>query len=217
MQGRKAGRREARQEGGRLPFGLASLNSCLPAVLLFCLAAVFTSGCTRAKAKTVPDAPLDVPAPPTRDIETNETEPPPPATLVQEPARNAPPRPRPATPRDQPRAEPPRPEPPKPAEVPPAVEPPKTIEEPARPAPLQTMPPAAEVEAERSIRAALVRANSDLGRVDYRLLNKDARTQYDTAKRFVNQADEALRTKNLVFAKNLADKAATLAAQLAGR
>ena len=186
---------------------MRTISSC--SIVLLCALAL---GCTKARAKVVPDAPLDVPAPPPRDVETTESEPPPPATLVQEPARNAPARqPRPATP---PRAEQPRSEPPKPDT--PVAEPPK-IEEPARPTPLQTMPPAAEGEAERSIRASLARANSDLGRVDYRLLNKDARTQYDTAKRFVNQADEALRTKNLVFAKNLADKAATLAAQLAGR
>ena len=185
---------------------------------LLVLGALLASGCARAQAaKTTPDGPpLDVPAPPPRDVETTETEPPPPATLVQEPARNAPPRPRPAPTREQPRAEQPRPEPPK-VDTPPIVEPPPRTEEAPRPAPLQTMPPAAEGEAERSIRAALARANTDLGRIDYRLLNKDARTQYDQAKRFVSQADEALRTKNLVYAKNLADKAATIAAQLAGR
>ena len=41
-------------------------------------------------------------------------------------------------------------------------------------------------------------------------------TQYDTAKRFIRQAEDAMRTKNLLFAKNLADKAAALAAQLGG-
>jgi hypothetical protein len=41
--------------------------------------------------------------------------------------------------------------------------------------------------------------------------------QYDTAKRFIRQADDAVKSKNLVFAKNLADKAAVIAAQLAGR
>ena len=188
---------------------MRTISSCC--IVLLCALAL---GCTKARAKVVPDAPLDVPAPPPRDVETTETEPPPPATLVPEPARNAPAR-QPRPPAPQPRAEQPRPEPPKP-DTAPVAEPPKT-EEPARPTPLQTMPPAAEGDAERSIRASLARASSDLGRVDYRLLNKDARTQYDTAKRFVNQADEALRTKNLVFAKNLADKAATLAAQLAGR
>src|SRR5262249_16660955 len=58
---------------------------------------------------------------------------------------------------------------------------------------------------------------SDLSRVDYRLLNADARNQYDTAKSFIRRSDEAVRAKNLVFAKNLADKAAAPAAQLAGK
>jgi hypothetical protein len=70
---------------------------------------------------------------------------------------------------------------------------------------------------ERGIRASLTRATADLNRIDYRVLNADARTQYDTAKRFVRQANEAMRSKNLLFAKSLADKAAALAAQLAGR
>ena len=58
------------------------------------------------------------------------------------------------------------------------------------------------------------RADGDLNRIDYRALNTDARTQYDTAKRFIEQAEEAIRMKNLLFAKNLADKAAVLATQL---
>jgi hypothetical protein len=37
------------------------------------------------------------------------------------------------------------------------------------------------------------------------------------AKRFVSQAEEALKAKNLAFASTVADKAATLAMQLAGR
>src|SRR5262245_36866693 len=60
------------------------------------------AACTRAKAKTAPTAPpgLDMPAPPPRDIETNEAEAPQPVPLPQEPARSAPPRrPQPAAPR----------------------------------------------------------------------------------------------------------------------
>lgn len=70
---------------------------------------------------------------------------------------------------------------------------------------------------ERSIRETLARASADLGRVNTRGLNADARSQYDTARRFIEQAEDAIRAKNLVFAKNLADKSAALAAQLAGR
>jgi outer membrane biosynthesis protein TonB len=187
------------------------------AVLLLCVASVVLSGCTRAQAKITPDTPLDMPAPPPRDVEPAENEPLPPVPLAQEPAHNTPPRTRPAAPREPSRPEAPKPEPPKPETTPP-VEPPPQVEEPPKPpVTLQTTPPTAEGEVERAIRAAITRANLDLNRIDYRALNADARTQYDTAKRFIRQADEAMQTKNLVFAKSVADKAATLAAQLASR
>jgi outer membrane biosynthesis protein TonB len=184
-----------------------------PAVLLFCLAAMPLAGCTHAQAKSTPDMPpLNMPAPPPRDVEPSDVEVPPPVPLVAEPAHNPPARPRPTPP---PRTEP-KPEPPKPE--PPPAEPPKPAEEPIRPPTiLQTTPAAVEGEVERSIRASLQRASADLNRIDYRALNADARTQYDTAKRWVRQADEAIRAKNLVFAKSIAEKAATIAAQLAGR
>jgi protein TonB len=197
-----------------------TLSSCLSALLPFCLAGLLVSSCTRAQAKITPDAPLDVPPPPPRDVEPIESEPPPVVPLAQEPARNTPARPRPAPPREQPRQEPARVEPPKPeAPTTPPAEPPKPAEEPPKtPATtLQTTPPTAEGEMERGVRAAIIKASADLNRVDYRALNNDARTQYDTAKRFIRQADEAIRAKNLVFAKSVADKAVVLAAQLAGR
>ena len=82
---------------------------------------------------------------------------------------------------------------------------------------LQTTPATAEGELERGVRATITRASNELNRIDYRVLNADAKLQYDTAKRFIRQADDAVKAKNLVFAKTLADKAATLADQLAGR
>ena len=42
-----------------------------------------------------------------------------------------------------------------------------------------------EVEVERRVRTQLTHASTDLNRIDYQALNTDARTQYDTAKRFV--------------------------------
>ena len=187
------------------------MKTLLPLVLV----SVVASGCMRTAAKTAPDAPLDMPAPPPREMEPNETEAPAPVPLVTEPARTTPPRPRPV-PREPPaRVELPKPEPPK---IEPPVEPPKPVEEPLKsPSTLQTTPATAEGEVERAIRASLSRANADLNRIDYRVLNADAKTQYDTAKRFIRQADEAMRAKNLVFAKTVADKAVVLAAQLGGR
>ena len=218
MQGRKAEGRRAERQGGRSQgrtFCRAAAGLCLPALLPFCLSALFVTGCAHAAAKATPDMPaLAMPAPPPRDVEPTEVETPPPVSLATEPARNTPARPRPAP---TSRPEPPKAEPAKPE--PPVVEPPpKPPEEPPRaPTTLQTTPAMAEGEVERGIRASLQRATADLSRVDYRVLNRDARTQYDAAKGFVRTAEEAIRTKNLLFAKNLADKAATIAAQLAGR
>lgn len=179
-----------------------------------CLCAIFLSGCFRLQAKAVPEVPLETPEAPPRIVEVTDPETPPIVSLPDEPARNTPPRP--------------RPQPPSPrAQSPASVEPPKAeipadaarVEDPARvqPPTLQTTPAQQEGEVERRIRQQLARATGDLNRINYQALNTDARTQFDTAKRFVGQADEALKAKNLVFAENLAEKAAALAAELSGR
>jgi len=198
------------------------------AFLHFCVSAFLMSGCARAHAKAAPETPpLDVPAPPPRVVELLDVEATPPARSPEEPARPAPLRPRPAPPRPEPpKAEAaPKPEPPKAeaakTEPPPSSEAPKVADEAPKPSTpattLQTTPAGSEGDVERSIRASLARAGNDLNRVNYRSLNADARTQYDTAKRFIQQAEEAARDKNLTFAKNLAEKASALAAQLAGK
>jgi len=184
-------------------------------LLPYCLAALplISAGCARAHAKTTPEnPPLDMPAAPPREVEPIEVETPQPVPLPQEPARTAAPRLRPPV-QQPPRPEQPKTEPPK-AEPPPA-EPPKP-EEPAKPPTLlQTTPPNTEGDLERGIRNTLTRAQTDLNRVDAARLTADARVQYETAKSFIRQADQAVRAKNLLFAKSVADKAAVLAAQLA--
>lgn len=170
------------------------------AFLHLCVLAFLASGCGRLHAKAAAEPPsLDVPAPPARTVEPVEAKAPP---GPEEPARPAA-----------------RPAPPAAVTARPVpAEPPKAADEPPRtPTTLQTTPSNVEGEIERVVRATLARASSDLSRVDYRRLNAGARTQYDTAKRFIQQAGEAIQAKNLVFAKNLADKAAALAAQLAGK
>jgi hypothetical protein len=179
------------------------------------LMAPLAAGCRHAQAKTSPETPaLEMPAPPPREVESIEVEPPPPVGLATEPAHNPPPRPRPSPP---PARVEPKPTEPQKIDIP-AVEAPKPPEEPPKPqTTLQMTPATAEGDVERTIRSALQRASADLNRVDYRALNADARNQYDQAKRWVQQADENIKTKNLVFAKSIAEKAATIAAQLAGR
>ncbi len=193
----------------RLYIGLVCAACALP---------MTTAACAHPKAKTIAELPpLEMPPAPPRDIESNESEPLPPVPLPTEPARNTPPRTRPAAPAREPRAnENSRPEPARP-ETTTETEAPRA-EEPPRPATtLQTTPPEAEGEVERNIRSTMQRATNDLNRIDYRVLNSDARTQYDTAKSLIKQAETAVKSKNLVFAKSVADKAAALAAQLGGK
>ena len=76
----------------------------------------------------------------------------------------------------------------------------------------------ADVDASgRRIRDLLAQAGRDLGQIDYRGLSAAGKTQYDAARRFVEQSEEAVRARNFVFAEQLAQKAAGLAAGLLGR
>jgi hypothetical protein len=81
---------------------------------------------------------------------------------------------------------------------------------------LRAAPSAADVAAERGVRDLLGRATRDLGRVDYGRLSANGRSQYEQSKRFTEQAEQALKDRNFPFAATLADKAATLAAELLG-
>ena len=197
--------------------GLAFLHFCVLAFLCVCMPALLLSGCVRAHARTEPEPPpLDVPALPPRNVEARTPGPPPPVTLV-EPAPTVlePPRPAPSA---QQRPDPAKPEPPK-VEPAPPVEAAKPVED-SRSQPattLQTTPSEREAQVEKGTRDLLARALVDLNRINYSLLKADARTQYDQARRFISQAEDALLKKNLVFANNLAGKASTMAAQLAGR
>jgi len=180
----------------------------LCAVLTFVAAA---SACAKTKPVTVADGPpLSMPAPPNRVFAPPE-EPIPVQTPPPEIADAEPPKPAPRPPARRPTPAPPaeaaRPEP----EPAPAVAAPP---EPARE--LRAAPSAADAAAERQVRDLLGRAARDLKRVDYGRLSNEGRSQYDQAKRFAEQAEQALKERNLVFASTLADKAAMLASQLGG-
>ena len=70
---------------------------------------------------------------------------------------------------------------------------------------------------EATVRATLDRARQMLSGVDYRRLTDIRKKAYDDAKKFADQADEALKQGNVVFAQGVAGKAETLAKELAGR
>jgi type IV secretory pathway VirB10-like protein len=169
--------------------------------------ALSASGCAKARAASVPDGPpLSVPQPPERVLAPVEP-PPPVAVAAPEPA----PPPPPAAVRTPPRPAPPREAEQRPQPAPPVV--------PAQGDSRDLRPAAAanSAAAERAVREVLMRATRDLGRIAYTRLSADGRAQYDQAKRFTQQAEQALKDRNLVFATTLADKAATLAAELLGR
>ncbi len=184
-------------------------------LLVFLLLLAVASGCARARARTLPEQPaLEPPPPPPRlvqpmDFEAAERAKAAAATEGTDPSETKPP----AT--DRPRE---RVKPDVSKEAPPSRETAETKPpEPGRSVVLETTAPGAQGEVERKVRALMSQARNDLDRVDYQLLNADGRTQYNTSKRFIEQAEQALADRNLVFAGKLADKAATLARLLLKR
>ncbi len=174
------------------------------------VALVLTAGCAKSRPQVQPDAtPLLVPPAPPRVIVPPEPEPipleplPEPSETTSRPARRSAPRPESRTA---------KPETPPPSAEAPAV--------PAVAAPAEALEPVMSTspgEVERRVRLQLQRASGDLNRVDYGALSQDGQAQYDMAKRFIEQAGEALRDRNLVFAGKLAEKAAGIASVLLGR
>lgn len=159
------------------------------------------SACATARANgPVEMVPLEVPPVPPRVIVPDIEE----VALSSEAGDAA----RPAAPRPDASAKPPE----KPADPPkPGTQDPPKVEEAPR---VRTPQMANDEQADRTVRAIMGRAQGLLSGVDYRLLSAAARQQYDTARRFITQADNALKIRNYVFARNLADKAETLARQL---
>jgi hypothetical protein len=100
------------------------------------------------------------------------------------------------------------------------VRPPATTQarppEPVPPRELRATSGAEDTASPAAIRTVLRRASLDLMRTDYNRLSGARRLQYEQSRRFSQQAQEAVRDGNFVFAATLADKAATLAAELAG-
>ena len=176
-------------------------------VLLTLSGPTLSLGACAARAQVrseVPVPPLDPPPPPPRVVATYEPEP--------EPIAVAPPV-EPAAP-VRPPAKPSRPE----QKPEPAVATPEPVEAVARPAPgpslTLTPTPGSEAQTANAIRNLLGQATRDLSRVNVATLDNDGRAQYDTARRFIQQAEDALKTRNIVFAGKLADKAATMASVL---
>ncbi len=183
------------------------------------LVAVFVAfaltACGRQRLVTQPDLPpLGPPPPPPRMVA-------PPDTKDRSPATAPETEPKPTgrtaakdggTPERPSKAEPPKGETPAKPGTPPGRE------DAQRPAgTLQTMPPGTQAEMDRQVQSLLAQATRDLGRVNYSVLNADGKGQYETARRFIEQAQQAVKEQNLTLALRLADNAATIASVLAGR
>lgn len=188
--------------------------------LLLLTLLVPAAACASARAQAPPeDHPaLEVPPVPPRHIQPLPVEPPPIELVTSLPNENTP-------------ANPARPKPPqrdatnragsttdpkveaKPPETPPT--------DPGQPA-AQPVPPLRSPgdpegpEMARQIRDTLERANRMLDKVHYPSLNGERQANYDSARSFLKQADEAVKKNDLITAKSLAERAETIAKALAG-
>lgn len=169
------------------------------------LTGLTVGACALLRAGSPPESvSLKVPEPPPHVVTTVEED----LDKAPEPAQATPPS-RPPNPIRQvgpaPRAEP---------RAGPAVE---TRPEPVAPARLRSGSAVEGRALAELVRATLDRAVGSLQNIDRSRLSQAAQTQYDTARRFIDQAEAALKNDNPVFARFLADKGATLANQLEAR
>ena len=172
---------------------------------LVLLTASLVACAAKAQVRTETEIPLlDPPPPPPRVVAIYTPEPEPiPLSPAVEPATPVRPPARPSRPEQKPE---------------PLATTPEPVESTARPASVpsltMTPTPGSEPQTVAAIRDLLERATRDLSLVNSASLSGDGRALYDTARRFIQQAEEALRGRNIVFAGKLADKAATMAAVL---
>lgn len=205
-----AGRSGWRALQARVAMGVVC--ACMTAGVAACAKKPVTTVTTETPALAVPVIPPRVFAP-LPEVPVAAPEPTEPEEPRPTPARPARPRPRPER---QPEARPADPAKPDPA---PADSSPTNPTNPAAPVapPLRTPQLADDTEAGRRIRATIGRAAGALGKVSIASMSSDARMQYETARRFVDQAEGALIARNYMFAAYLADKAEALAKGLVGR
>ena len=88
---------------------------------------------------------------------------------------------------------------------------------PANPPQLRTPQTADGTEAEKTVRTTIDRARNVLNTVNFNPLSNERKKAYNDAKAFIQQAEDAAKQGNYVFAQSLANKAETLATELAGK
>jgi hypothetical protein len=184
--------------------------------LALLLVTACAAGCAKTRAAGLAEAPpLAVPSPPPRVLVPAEEE----APLAANPA--GPDTSAAVAPRIEPAQQ-------RPARRAPAAD---AAGEP-QPAPAATAAPAPVAETPRELRTApssreaapderriqgqIAAAERDLQRVDYRKLPSAGQVEYESSKRFLKEATDALRDGNFLRAQESADKAARIAAALLG-
>ena len=196
-------------------FKMRKLNSrmlvCAFCILQFALLGLLSACSTRVKADTLPPGPpLAVPIAPAHAIAIEQ--------VAEAPPPEEPPAPEPITPTTKPPA--PRTAPrtttqPRAETAPPPATPPAAVAQPQSEAPtVRATPTAGSAAEERKVRDLLFRASESLKKVPYEKLSNEGRAQYDQSKRFSEEANQAVKERNFVYAVTLAEKAATLAAEL---
>jgi hypothetical protein len=71
--------------------------------------------------------------------------------------------------------------------------------------------------AEAAVHASIDRTRLLLKNIDYGRLNKARQKAYEDARTFAQQAEDALKSGNVVFAQSVAEKAEALAREIAGK
>jgi outer membrane biosynthesis protein TonB len=187
------------------------MSTVVRAGLLVVLTAL-SGACVTTRAATPADRPaLVVPPPPPRVIT-----PPPVAETTPQPepvgelptASKPPARPRPPQPKEPVKPDPKPETPPDTAPIPPVT--------PPLAQPQLRVPESGDASA-RQVRDIIERTRRMLLGIDYGPLSDVRKKAYDDAKIFAQQAEDALKLNNVVFAKELADKAERLAKELQGR
>lgn len=179
------------------------------------------TACASAQAKGTDGPTLDVPPPPPHVVEI-AAEPLEPVGEIPNPNTPAPARTaRPAARETAPKPDTSKPEPPRtdaPATTPaPAPETPAPVAPPP-PNPQLLTPQTADTSgAAKNVRSTIDRATKTLSTVNYGPLSNERKKAYDDAKLSLQQAEEALKQGNIVFAQAMATKAEILAQGITGR
>jgi outer membrane biosynthesis protein TonB len=172
------------------------------------------AACASGRAQVIEERPtLAVPPVPPRTIAAQPPVEPPVSEPIVEPVAPLPAAPKPRPNRTPASSEPkPDPKPEQPVETANA-----TVPNPPPVAPLRTASTPTGSEATKQIRETLQRADGILSRVDYQKLSADKRANYDTAKAWMQQADDAIKKDDLRLALLLAERAENIAKQLETR